>query len=637
MQRKKPWTILIALSIVLSPLVAMAAPYTVTDIVGTWENNGLASGSDAPWWIRGPITLNADGSWSAVFEEYPSKTSTVTGTFTISPDGTVSIPWTNAAGGRMVCNMDSGKTIMVCTHSWPASAPSTASMAIMTKKGLTYSQADLVGTWGVNITASGPGTPWWEYGTLTAAGNGAFSGTMQEYGTDPDSVSGVLTISGDGVLTWPDHSNDAHARWTMDSGKTIMVGTSTWVTGSPGTSEMSILTKKAFSYSQADVSGTWAYHSLVSGGPYAPGWYRGLVTVDANGFATFIVTDNTGSQEAFTKSMIISPDGSFSSLAPAGGGCSMGASKTVIACTITETKGNGTVEMPIFVKTSPSSVLPSLTLIKSGAGSGTVTSSLPGIDCGSTCSVSYASSTVVTLTATADAGSYFAGWSTPCAGNDTCTVTVTGSTEITAAFYPLSYLDTVQKLYIGYYQRSADPGGLVFWVNGLSTIDTNHDGNFVGDNIIPVLSQFAYSDEARNLYGGDITSSNIATVIDSIYQGLFGRDPEADGKAFWVNSFNTGASTPATILWELMKGAQGTDAQTVQNRLVAASRFTQIIDPNLDGLPPFQVTYGANDIPAVRTWLAGVTWNPATIPSHDETTAFIKSNIADPGDPILNP
>jgi hypothetical protein len=186
------------------------------------------------------------------------------------------------------------------------------------------------------------------------------------------------------------------------------------------------------------------------------------------------------------------------------------------------------------------------------------------------------------------------------------------------------YFDTVQKLYIGYYQRPADPAGLAFWENGLAQIDTNHDGNFVGEDIIPVFTQFAYSAEARALYGGDITGSNIATVVDSIYQGLFGRSPEDEGKAFWVNSFNTGASTPATILWELMNGARGTDAQTVHNRLVAASRFTHVVDPHLDGLPPFDRRYaGYGDCVTARQWLSHVTPDPATIPTEDQIRAFL--------------
>ena len=52
-----------------------------------------------------------------------------------------------------------------------------------------------------------------------------------------------------------------------------------------------------------------------------------------------------------------------------------------------------------------------LTVVKAGTGSGTVTSSPAGITCGSTCSALFASGTSVTLTATADSGSTFAGWS----------------------------------------------------------------------------------------------------------------------------------------------------------------------------------------------------------------------------------
>jgi hypothetical protein len=186
------------------------------------------------------------------------------------------------------------------------------------------------------------------------------------------------------------------------------------------------------------------------------------------------------------------------------------------------------------------------------------------------------------------------------------------------------YFDTVQKLYIGYYQRPADPGGLVFWENGLAQIDINHDGSFAGEDIISALSQFAYSDEARALCGGDITGSNIATVIDSIYSGLFGRHAEAEGLAWWVNSFSTGASTPATILWELMKGAQGTDAQTVQNRLAAASRFTRVVDSNLDDNLPFDRRYaGYDDCACARQWLAGVTFDDGTVPAEDQIRAFL--------------
>ncbi len=58
-----------------------------------------------------------------------------------------------------------------------------------------------------------------------------------------------------------------------------------------------------------------------------------------------------------------------------------------------------------------------LTVTKAGSGSGTITSSPGGIDCGSTCAHAYTHGTSVTLTATAASGSTFTGWSGDCSGN----------------------------------------------------------------------------------------------------------------------------------------------------------------------------------------------------------------------------
>ncbi|HET9317661.1 MAG TPA: carbohydrate-binding protein, partial [Vicinamibacteria bacterium] len=75
-----------------------------------------------------------------------------------------------------------------------------------------------------------------------------------------------------------------------------------------------------------------------------------------------------------------------------------------------------------------------LTVTKAGSGSGTVTSSPAGINCGSDCSESYAGGTNVTLTAAAVAGSTFAGWSGACSGTGTCAVTMSAARSVTATF-----------------------------------------------------------------------------------------------------------------------------------------------------------------------------------------------------------
>jgi hypothetical protein len=75
-----------------------------------------------------------------------------------------------------------------------------------------------------------------------------------------------------------------------------------------------------------------------------------------------------------------------------------------------------------------------LSVIRSGAGSGTVTSNPAGIVCGTDCAQSYPINTRVTLTAIPAAGSAFAGWSGACTGTGACAVTVSAATSVTATF-----------------------------------------------------------------------------------------------------------------------------------------------------------------------------------------------------------
>ncbi len=84
-----------------------------------------------------------------------------------------------------------------------------------------------------------------------------------------------------------------------------------------------------------------------------------------------------------------------------------------------------------------------LTVARTGSGSGTVTSSPAGIDCGSACNASFGGGTSVTLTATPAVGSAFAGWSGGCSGSAaTCLVTMSAAMSVTANFtlntYPLT-------------------------------------------------------------------------------------------------------------------------------------------------------------------------------------------------------
>jgi predicted outer membrane repeat protein len=80
-----------------------------------------------------------------------------------------------------------------------------------------------------------------------------------------------------------------------------------------------------------------------------------------------------------------------------------------------------------------------LTVSLAGTGSGSVSSTPPGIDCttssgGSDCSTDFDHGTMVSLVAVADSGSIFSGWGGACTGSGGCTLTMTETKSVTATF-----------------------------------------------------------------------------------------------------------------------------------------------------------------------------------------------------------
>jgi photosystem II stability/assembly factor-like uncharacterized protein len=104
---------------------------------------------------------------------------------------------------------------------------------------------------------------------------------------------------------------------------------------------------------------------------------------------------------------------------------------------------------------------PSLHVSKAGTGDGTVTSTPPGIDCGSTCTASYTEETSVTLTATPSSGSVFAGWSGACSGTGDCVLTMDSNKSVTATFnLEGGYSVTVVKAGTGDGTVTSSPAGI---------------------------------------------------------------------------------------------------------------------------------------------------------------------------------
>jgi aryl-phospho-beta-D-glucosidase BglC (GH1 family) len=131
--------------------------------------------------------------------------------------------------------------------------------------------------------------------------------------------------------------------------------------------------------------------------------------------ASALVDRNTGAVvdqgglDAIMKGAGVTPPGSSSGGASSGGTSSSGSSS------------GGATTFTVSVA-------------RSGAGGGTVTSAPSGISCGATCQAGFAAGTSVTLTATPDGSSMFSGWSGACNGTGSCILSITKAEAATATF-----------------------------------------------------------------------------------------------------------------------------------------------------------------------------------------------------------
>lgn len=75
-----------------------------------------------------------------------------------------------------------------------------------------------------------------------------------------------------------------------------------------------------------------------------------------------------------------------------------------------------------------------LSVTKAGAGTGSVTSSPAGIDCGASCSASFASGSQLTFNASPTGSGVFTGWSGACTGTGACSVSMSAARSVTATF-----------------------------------------------------------------------------------------------------------------------------------------------------------------------------------------------------------
>ena len=102
-----------------------------------------------------------------------------------------------------------------------------------------------------------------------------------------------------------------------------------------------------------------------------------------------------------------------------------------------------------------------LTVQRTGTGSGIVSSTPSGILCGGDCSEIYADGVSVSLTATPSSGSTFVGWTGACSGTGACTVDMTEARTVTAQFQAQTFSLSVTRAGNGAGSIASTPSGVL--------------------------------------------------------------------------------------------------------------------------------------------------------------------------------
>lgn len=119
-------------------------------------------------------------------------------------------------------------------------------------------------------------------------------------------------------------------------------------------------------------------------------------------------------------------------------------------------------------------------------GSGTITSSPAGIQCGSTCSSSFIEGTTVTLTATSETGSIFTGWSGgECSGTGECVVDMTSDITVTAKYIGTELGDVNKDKTVNIQDVIACTNAIL---NGKNEADVNGDGETNIQDIVLIIN-----------------------------------------------------------------------------------------------------------------------------------------------------
>jgi len=180
-----------------------------------------------------------------------------------------------------------------------------------------------------------------------------------------------------------------------------------------------------------------------------------------------------------------------------------------------------------------------------------------------------------------------------------------------------SNLDLTEALYVGYFGRAADAGGLAWWEQTYA--QEVAAGESASTALLNIANDFAPQAETLSLYPflaspSTASQARITSFIESVYADLFDRAADPGGLAYWDNYLTNNLGNPQAVgafILTVISGALGTDQTTIHNKIAFAdwltNAFAQAGIDNIGGGIPSS----ANTL--AHTLIASVTSDPTSV------------------------
>lgn len=151
------------------------------------------------------------------------------------------------------------------------------------------------------------------------------------------------------------------------------------------------------------------------------------------------------------------------------------------------------------------------------------------------------------------------------------------------------YTASIQQLYVAYFGRPADAGGLAFWEGQVAAAN---------GSTAAISAAFAASTEYTTAYAG----KSPVEIVNQVYVNLFGHDADPSGLLFWANALQNKLITIDNVVTKIAAGAQDSDKVAFESKVAAATAFTNALDTTAEILG-----YNTAAIPAAKAFIASVT------------------------------